>query len=162
MHPTYRVLAAALLLGASASPNPALGQFGTAFPGFVQLPADDFTWLWGGVDENDFRGAPDFNTRGGEAGFMCDLTGRLRVSSRMTSQDIRNLEQSLQTSLAFIQVSAETMTVLDRRFELDWAKLDCKKQEGNLDEEEQQERLDRALEKAIRDRERRRARDRDD
>ncbi len=79
----------------------------------------------------------------------------------MTRSDIRNMEQALTTSLAFIQESANTMNILDQRFELDWAQLACEKPVGDPDAEAEQARVDRALEKAIRDRERRRARDAD-
>ena len=139
----------------------AVAQFGSAFPGFVTLPREDFTWIWGEMTERDLGRRPDFDSYGNEGGFRCRLTGRLRVSSRMTQGEIRNFEQSLSSSLAFIQASAEAMTVLDRRLELDWARLECEKPDTELSEEAAEERLDRAREKAIRDRERRRARDRD-
>jgi hypothetical protein len=162
MQSQNRRLARLLPLAGALCCTAASAQFGTAFPGFVQLPDNDFTWYWGDADDGDVRGAPDFRVRGSEGGFRCDLTGRMRISSRMSSSDIRNLEQSLSASLAFIQVSAETMTVLERRIDLDWGRLACEKLENDTTAEEEQERLDRALEKAVRDRERRRARENDD
>ena len=139
----------------------AFAQFGTTFPGMVQLPREDFTWIWNDLEERDLRRTPDIDVRGYESGFSCQLTGVLRPSSRMSRSDIRGLEQELTTSLAFVQASAQAMNILDQRFELDWARLACEKSEAEVSAEEAEERLDRALEKAIRDRERRRARDRD-
>lgn len=158
---TTRRAGAFALVALLLSGGHAHAQFGTPFPGFVQLPAEDFTWVWGGADEEEMnRRSPDFDTKGFEAGFACTLTGRLRPGRAFDRSELRAFERDLANSLAFIQTSAESMTSLDRNLDLDWAVLDCDKRDDEpLSEEEEQQRNDRALEKAIRDRERRRARE---
>ena len=151
----------ALVVAGALAALPARAQFGTSFPGFFTIPKDDFTWIWGDLEERDLKRRPDFDVRGGEASFRCELTGELRVSSRMQQPDIRQLEQTLTTSLAFIQESAQTMNILTQQLDLDWARLECKHPEVDEDAAAEQERLDRAVEKAIRARERRRAREDD-
>ena len=66
---------------------------------------------------------------GNEGGFGCDLTGKLRISSRMTRMDIRNLESELRGQMNFIQTVAYRMNSLDAQRELEWATLECKKPE---------------------------------
>jgi hypothetical protein len=155
---------AAVSLAALLCAPGAMAQFGTPFPGFVQLPAEDFTWVWGETDEEAIRRpSPEFQTTGNESGFRCELTGRFRPGRQFTHNEVREMERNLSSSLAFIQAAAQSMTILDRNFDLDWAILDCDKQgDEPLSEEQAQKALDRALEKAIRQRERRRERNPDD
>lgn len=148
---------AALLLAAQA-PTPAVAQFGGVFPGQVQLPQDDFTWIWGSRRESTMGRAEDFSIAGGEAGFRCTLKGRMSPASGWSMSQIRDLENELRTSLFFIQSSANAMYVLERQLDLDWAMLECAKLQATVDAERAQEQVDKAREKAERRREQRRAR----
>jgi hypothetical protein len=124
----------------------------------MNLPKDDFTWIWGDREDAALSRFEDFSVQGGEAGFRCSLTGKLHPGARLSSMEVREFENDLRSSLSFIQASAETMYVLDQQRQIDWAKLDCSKPEGTVDEEKSQERVDKALEKALRDQARRRER----
>ncbi|HEY8519826.1 MAG TPA: hypothetical protein VIN61_07090 [Gammaproteobacteria bacterium] len=136
----------------------AQGQLG-GFPGLVSLPRDDFTWIWGDQRDGAAGGFEDFSVTGHEAGFNCELTGKLHPASRLTPADVRDLEQQLRSSLAFIQAAAEAMYILDQRREIDWAKLDCDKPEPREPTaEESAERVNRALERARREQAERRER----
>jgi hypothetical protein len=147
--------AAAVLLLAAAPLDGTLAQFG--FP--VNLPQNDFRWVWGRNEVVSPRGG-DFDVRGGEGGFRCTLSARLSPGSRLSRVDVRNIERELQTSLFFIQSAANTMSLLDRQRELDWGVLECaKSQPAERDAEESQERVNKALERAERRRDRRRARE---
>jgi hypothetical protein len=150
----WQAAAAALLL-ASLPFDGAEAQFG--FP--VNLPQNDFRWVWGRNEVVAARGG-DLDVRGGEGGFRCELSARLSPASRLSRMDMRNLERELQTTLFFIQSAANTMNALDQRHEIDWAVLECSKsQPAERDAEESQERVDKALERAKRKRDRRRALD---
>lgn len=139
---------------------PAAAQFGTAFPGIYTLPRNDFTWFWGEPTERDLGRRPDIKVSGVESYFRCELTARYRVSVDMTPNEEREVERQLSTSIAFIADSTNLMNQLDYNIQLDWGRLACIRQtDEEVSEEKQQERVDRALEKAIRARERRRARD---
>jgi len=140
----------------------AAAQFGNAIPGFYQLPNNDFTWYWGADGEDDLRGPSDFRSRGRENEFDCELTANLSPSNRLTQNEIRTIETQLSTSLAFIQEAAYLLRDWDYSRAILWGKLACVKREAEQSEEAEQERVDRALERAIRDRERRRAREADD
>ena len=143
------------LLVTALIPGTAAAQFG----GFMNLPSNDFTWLWG--DEEDAIGerSRDISVRSIDRGFDCTLTAALRPSNRMTPMDIRQLENNLRTSMDFIYYSANTMYSLDRSFDLDWGKLACgRMQATEADEEKQQERVNRALERARREQAERRER----
>jgi hypothetical protein len=143
---------AAALLTASAQPA-AEAQFGV-----MNLPRDDFTWMWGRTPDTARRGASDFTAGGGEAGFRCNLVGKMRLGSRYTRSDIRQLENELRSSMAFIQYTANMMNVLDQRREIEWATLECTKPQAEPDEEREQQRLDRARERMIEEQRRRRER----
>jgi hypothetical protein len=151
----------AFVTGALLTSFPLLApaQLGSAFPGFYSLPQSDFTWLWGDPDERDFRRRPDIQASGNESSFTCELSVRFSPSVNMTSAEEREMERALATSLAFIRESVELLNSLEYNVRLDWGRLACTKFVDDADEAELQERTDRALEKAIRDRERRRARD---
>jgi hypothetical protein len=152
---THKLLGplAALLVAACAHPIAAHAQFG------VNLPRNDFTWMWGDSQDTTRRRVSDFSVTGGEAGFSCNLIGKLRISSRWSRSDIRQLESDLRASMFFVQSAANTMNVLDRRRELEWATLDCTKPaQTEADEEREQQRLDRARERMIEEQRRRRER----
>jgi len=129
-------LLAAWLLPASASAQ------------FMSLPQSDFTWLWGEAEAA--RGMRDFHARGAEGGFNCTLEGALRLGSRYSPADIRKLESELNISLYFIQAATSTMNQLEFERQLDWAVLDCVQPKAREpDAEEQQERLDKLRERAL-------------
>lgn len=149
-------LAAFAVVGVALLPGAALAQFGGS------LPRNDFTWTWGDSGDAARRFAPDFSLSGGEGGFRCDLSGRLRLGSQWSRMDIRQLENDLRVSTFFVRSAARTMNVLDQRRELDWATLDCRKPaESEPDAEAEQEQLDRERQKVIEEMRRRRERQRD-
>ena len=131
-------------------------------PRIVQLPTEDFLWTWGSgrVDE---RERPEFEVLGSQRQFQCTLTGSFRRGSRMRDfYEMRAFEQTLTSSLYFIEDATITLNDYYRSNHLDWASLDCKIPQGEESEEAMQERVDRALERAERARDRRRARQEDD
>ena len=69
----------------------------------------------------------DFSIFGSEAGFRCDLKGKLRFGSRLSRMEIRKIESELRSSMSFISAVAWAMNDLDTRRELDWATLECEK-----------------------------------
>ena len=155
----YQTVLAAAFLAVLALPDAAEAQFG----GFVNLPRNDFTWVWGDQDDAERGRGRDINVRSLDRGFDCTLTAALRPGNQMTSMDIRQLENTLRTAMDFIYYSANTMYSLERSFDLDWGKLDCARmQPSEADEDKQQERVNRALERARREQaERRERRERD-
>lgn len=139
-------------VGVMAMQGTAEAQFG------VNLPPDDFTWIWGDR-EVPRGGSRDFSLAGSEGSFRCELTGSLRLGSRLSQGDVRQIENEIRGSLFFIQSAANTMNVLDQRRELDWAMLDCAKpEEEDVNSERAQERLEKAREKAVREQAERRER----
>jgi hypothetical protein len=153
---TLAALAGGGLLAALAA-LPAAAQFG------YSLPKDDFTWNWGRGGEGVSQNFEDFNVYGTEAGFRCQLTGRVGPAGRMSASDIRALEEELRSRLDFIYAAATYMNELEAQRLIDWARLACEKPEATPStEEEKAERESRAREKMQREIERRRARqDRD-
>lgn len=135
-------------------------------PNIVQLPTEDFVWNWGRVTGAGFDNPerPEFTIQGTEAGFRCTLTGSFRVSSRMRDfSEMREFEQSLNGSLYFIQDATETLNYYTQTNDLGWATLDCAIPEASeVSQDREQQRLDRAIERAERARERRRSRDDDE
>lgn len=151
----YPTVLAAAFLVAMVVPGAAEAQFG----GFVNLPRNDFTWVWGDQDDAERGRGRDINVRSIDRGFDCTLTAALSPSNRMTTMDIRQLENNLRTAMDFIYYSANTMYSLERSFDLDWGKLDCARmQPTEADEDKQQERVNRALERARREQAERRER----
>lgn len=148
---------AAALLAATLTPGPAAAQFGR-----INYPQNDFRWFWGRQgDELQRRGFADFDIRGTDAGFECTLEGSIHPGSRLSTREVRELENELRSSLFFIESAANTMYALDQRRDIDWAELDCVKSVDDASESELHEREQKALERAKRARERRRAREDD-
>jgi hypothetical protein len=144
---------AAVLFVTSLNTSDASAQLG------LNLPRDDFTWIWGDAEDAAAGRGRDISTSGNESGFNCNLPGNLRAASRMGPTDIRALENEIRTSLWFIQTAANAMNTLEFRRELDWAKLDCTKPQGSEeDAEAREERLDKAREKVMREQRARRER----
>lgn len=134
------VLGAALLFSGNAA-----AQY------HVSLPQSDFTWHWGEPAADRPLSSHDFQANGGEGGFNCTLTGALRLGTRYSPSDIRQMQSELSISLYFIQAAANTMNQLDFERQLDWAVLDCRRPEAREpDPEAQQERLDKLRERALR------------
>jgi hypothetical protein len=154
-----RVVAALAALAALAAwaAAPAHAQFG------YNLPKDDFIWNWGrSAGENASTGFEDFSIRGGESGFNCELTGKVGPSGRMSTNDVRALEEELRTRMDFIYAAATYMNQLEAQNLIDWARLKCDKPEATPSTaEDKAERESRAKEKMQREIERRRARERD-
>ena len=100
-------------------------QFSSGFPGHMNLPKSDFTWTWGRKPSEEVR-FEDFSVLGNELSFRCDLTGKLRIGSRLSRMDIRNLENELRGQMSFIQSATYMMNNLDASRELEWAALECK------------------------------------
>jgi hypothetical protein len=136
---------AAILVGAALGNGAQAQLFG-----IVNLPSNDFTWTWGDLERSERRGFEDFSARGNEGGFSCELTGKLRPGSRMSTGETRQLQEDLRTSLFFVQNSTNTMNYLDQSLELDWAILACAKSQGaEEDAEKTAERVEKAREKAV-------------
>jgi hypothetical protein len=148
----FAVGALASLLGFGA--GPASAQFG------YTLPKDDFVWNWGrGGEDAANRGFEDFDVRGGEQGFNCELTGKVGLSGRMSQNDIKALEDQLRARLDFIYAAATYMRELEQQHLIDWARLACDKYEAAPStEEEKAEREAKAKEKMQREIDRRRER----
>jgi hypothetical protein len=128
--------------------------------GLYQLPRDDFRWNWGNVGPDAERiGMPDIQATGSESFFRCELTARVRASSTLSQPELRQMETDLRARLDFIYAASELMNYLDQVRTLDWAVLDCKKnQRGEVSAEESAERQSAARDKMLRELERRRAR----
>jgi hypothetical protein len=127
--------------------------------GLYTLPRQDFVWNWGTNREGQRRGAPDIQINGSESFFRCDLTAQIRISSQLSTTQIREIENELSSRLDFIYAASEAMNYLEYSRDLDWAQLDCKKYEpGPSSPEEKAERETEAREKMLRELERRRAR----
>jgi hypothetical protein len=127
--------------------------------GRMVLPQNDFTWSWG--DENLARaGNRQLSMVGSESGFRCELNARMRLTSRLSRQDIRTLENSIRDNVFFVQAVANSMYYLEIQRDLGYATLDCIRPQvdRDADEEARAEREVKARERAARERERRRAR----
>lgn len=125
------LLSAPLLLATASA------QFNTGFGGQMRLPQDDFTWTWGNR-RSAGRGFEDFSVFGNEQGFRCELTGKLRLGTRISRMDVREIESGIRSSTYFVQAAANAMNNLDAQRELDWASLECEKPQR--EEEDQGER----------------------
>ena len=133
------VVAVALLSSPLFLPT-ASAQFSTGFPGQTNLPQNDFTWTWGNQGSARRR-IEDFSIFGYEGTFRCELTGKLRLGSRLSRMDVRELESDLRASSYFVSAAANAMNDLDARRELEWATLECEKpQAAEEDQEERDER----------------------
>jgi hypothetical protein len=130
-------------------------------PGLYQLPKNDFVWNWGrGAAEGAGGGFEDFTVNGNEAGFRCELRGRLRPSSRYTPNDMRALESELRGRLDFIYASSNAMNQLDQQLLLEWARLSCElPKDAESTPEEKADREAKAKEKMQREIDRRRERE---
>ena len=131
-----------------------------AQPPMYTLPKQDFVWNWGDVAlEQRKQGLADIDISGTESFFRCDLTARMRAGNTLSQPEIRGIEQQLTTRIDFIYAVSEAMNYLEANRDLDWATLDCKKQEAAASSpEERAEREDEAREKMLRELERRRER----
>jgi len=151
-----RFRVAAFVAGVIAASG-ALAQSG--LPTIIQLPTDDFVYTWGKDASVDKRSRPEFTVRGVEQRFQCMLTGSFKTGSRMRDfYNLREFEQSLSATIYFIQDATSRLNDLYLSNDVDWAILDCIIPETIEDEDKRQEKIDKALERAERDRERRRAR----
>ena len=115
---------AVILFSNSLFLTTASAQYGTGFPGQMNLPQNDFTWTWGGR-RSSRRGIEDISIIGNQAGFRCDLRGKLRVGSRLSRMDVREIESDIRSSMSFVQAAANAMNNLESRGALDWATLEC-------------------------------------
>ncbi|HEU4617522.1 MAG TPA: hypothetical protein VFV10_05740 [Gammaproteobacteria bacterium] len=136
---------AVAVIAALGAPR-AHAQFG-AFP--ATLPQGDFTWNWGHIERKGKSGLTDFSVDAAEAGFRCNLQGKLSPGSRMTEPDMRQLESDLRTNLYFIEASVNAMNTLDYQRDLDWATLDCDKIKATEDPEKTAASLQKAKDKAV-------------
>ena len=136
-----------------------------SIPNIVNLPTEDFVWNWGRGTRSTFeeRDRPEFSIQGNERDFRCLLTGAFRLGSRMRDfYEMREFEQTLLGSLYFIQDATAAMNYYTQSNDLGWATLDCAVPESEVSEDKAQQRLDRAVERAERARDRRRRRDDDE
>ena len=129
-------------------------------PQIVQLPSDDFVYTWGQNASADKRSRPDFTVHGVEQSFQCTLTGAFKPGSRMRDfYNLRDFEQSLNGSIYIVQDAVGVLNDLDLQNQVDWAILDCIIPQTPDDDVKRQEKVDKAIERAERQRERRRARE---
>ena len=155
--PGFRRLCTVLAACITASTG-AWGQLN--IPTIIQLPDEDFIWPWGQSPGIDDRSRPEFTLNGVESKFRCTAVGAFKPGSRMRDENNRrNFEQALDGSIYFIQAVTDTFNNLILSNDLQWAELDCAAPTASATEIKEQERLDKALERAQRDRERRRARE---
>jgi hypothetical protein len=146
--------AAAAAIIAAACGSPASAQLGT-----YQLPNNNFMWRWGDENQRHNSRFEDLQASGGEAGFRCDLVAALSPASRLTSMDVRQIEQQLNSSIDFIYKSSNLMNQLHASRDIDWATLTCQRPEATpSSDEEKAEHEQRAKEKMQKEIERRRAR----
>ena len=146
---------ATALLAALAAPAPAAAQ---AIPGVYTLPKGDFMWRWG--NERHEREVGDFEARGSDGGFLCELRGEVSPTSTLDPSEVRELENSLQGRIDFVYTVSMLMQDMENRRELDWAVLTCEKGTNTTQStpEEKAENEARAREKMQREVERRRER----
>ena len=159
MPPVSRI-AAVLGIGAAIA-GAAYAQLNV--PQIVNLPAEDFIWPWGDTRPVDDLERPEFTVSGVERNFQCTAKGSFKPGSRM--RDVyatREFEQSLNGSLYFIQAVTEALNSLDLSNDLQWALLECVIPQSTESEADIQEDLDRALERAQRERDKRRQREAED
>jgi len=129
-------------------------------PTIVNLPTDDFVWNWGSTRPIDDLEMPEFTVSGVERAFRCTAKGSFKPGSHM--RDVyaaRQWEQSLNGSIYFIQVATESLNNLYLNNDLQWAVMECIIPDATDSETEIQEDLDRALERAQRERDKRRERE---
>ena len=127
--------------------------------GYQTLPQYDFTWTWG--QEALARGSfNDLAMVGSEGGFRCELNATMRPGSRLSRQDLNQIEDDIRSNLYFVRSASNMMYMLESRSELGYATLACARPQAELDadEEKRAAREARARERAARERERRRAR----
>lgn len=126
--------------------------------GYYGLPQNDFTWTWGDAERRSGV-REDISAQGSEGKFRCELSAALRLGSRYSSTEVRQLEQDLRVSLDFVRAASQLMNVLDAQRELDWGVLACTTpQPQEVTEEQRAERESKARERMQREVERRRAR----
>ena len=162
---TYRPTLSLLLVVVAAAnamlTTEAMAQLNV--PTIIQLPTDPFVWNWGRSTRGDQRDRPEFTIEGNERQFYCTMTGSFKLGSRMRDfYETREFEQSLNGTLYFIQDATAALNYYYSTNDLQWATLDCQIPEGEASPEKEQERVDRALERAERARERRRSDEDDD
>jgi hypothetical protein len=92
------------------------------------LPNADFTWRWGTAVEDAGRDSAEFQARGFEAEFECQLTGRLLARSqgpyqRIEARAFAEAVKDLRLSMFFIWDAMAMMNGYRR--DLDWATLVC-------------------------------------
>lgn len=149
---------AALIASCLALPRGVTAQLN--LPQIVQLPTQDFVYSWGETRPIDDLDRPEFNLRGVEASFRCTATGNFKPGSHMRDYyNLRDFEQSLTGSIYFIQDVTYRLNQLYLSNDLQWAILNCIIPVTVEPEDAVQEKLDKAVEKAQRDRERRRERE---
>jgi hypothetical protein len=129
-------------------------------PQIIQLPDQDFVYAWGDNASVDKRNRPDFTVHGVERSFRCTLTGAFKPGSHMRDYySLREFEQSLSTTIYFIQEATARLNDLYLQNELDWAIMDCIIPQSVEDEDKRQEKVDKAVERAEKQRDRRRAKE---
>ncbi len=155
MRPVSRIVA---LLGVcSAIAGAASGQ--PNLPNIVVLPTDDFVWPWGNIRPVDDAEDPEFTLSGVERSFRCTAKGSFKPGSHMSDTYAkREFEQSLNGSIYFIQEATARLNALDQSNDLQWAVMECIIPDASDSAEDVQEELDRAVERAQRERDTRRQR----
>ncbi len=127
----FRRIAVALLLPVMvlAAADGARGQGATLFPGLATVPDDDFTWVWGNVDRALQGFSPNLSMEGADSDFACRMTVRLAISHRLTDTERSQLERDVERSASFIRGASDAINFLHQRRDVDWARLDCARDE---------------------------------
>lgn len=129
---TTRVLAGTAVISILMIASPATAQFGA-----FQLPQSDFTWTWGGrKNPRDFE---DISVIGSDGAFRCTLEAKLRIGTRLSRMDTRNIESELRGAINFVQSVNYQMNDLDARREIDWAVLECERPQRQEREQNREE-----------------------
>lgn len=93
----------------------------------LQLPSNDFTWVWGNRTRAQEARSPTFNTDGTDGGFDCELQGRLTPGQMWTHTEIVRMESEIRTAQSFVEATLSYMGELNNQRALDWARLECRR-----------------------------------
>jgi hypothetical protein len=124
------ILALLLPVASLAAVDAARGQVATLFPGLATVPDNDFTWVWGNFDRALQGFSPNLSMEGTDRDFECRMTVRLAISHRLTDTERSQLERDVERSASFIRGASDALNFLHQRRDVDWARLDCARDEA--------------------------------
>ncbi len=147
----FRHIALTLLLplAALAVGDAARAQAATLFPGLATAPEEDFTWVWGNFDRALQGFSSDLMMEGTDQEFACRMTVRLATSHRLTDTERAQLERDVERSSSFIRGASDAINFLHQRRDVDWARLDCARDEA-ADARQRDSIIDQRLQRRVR------------